>query len=161
MHNPLYLFTTEVLKELIKTGHRYFVRQTYKRGLTSELKASFLISHYEEQAKADIHYTALVNDANGFMYDAENPDHLAKLQVAASQPAGYRIFTLHLAMEEWKVPLVLKGNLRRYITRLGWQPAKDKGVNAKLFSQFGELFIALKWQSHETKVPLYEIEKCR
>ncbi len=159
MHNPLYIFTTEVLDELIKTGHRYFVRQTYKRGLNAELKASFLISHYEEQAKADIHFKALVNDPNSFLYDAEDPSHLLKLQVAASQPEGYRIYTLHLAMEKWKVPLILKGNLKRYITRLGWQPSRDKGVNAKLFSQFGELFIALKWQSHETKVPLSDIEK--
>jgi hypothetical protein len=159
MHNPLYIFRTDVLDELIKTGHRYFVRQTYKRGMILELKASFLISHYEEQAKADIHYKALIADANRFLYDAENSDHLLKLQAAASQPTGYRIYTLHLAMDEWKVPLILKGNLRRYITKLGWHPAKDKGVNAKLFSQFGELFIALKWQSHETKVPLYEIEK--
>lgn len=159
MHNPLYIFTTEVLEELIKTGHRYFVRQTYKRGLNAELKASFLISHYEEQAKADIHFKALVNDPNRFIYNTENSSHLLKLQVAASQPDGFRIYTLHLAMDEWKVPLILKGNLKRYITRLGWQPSRDKGVNAKLFSQFGELFIALKWQSHETKVPLYEIEK--
>lgn len=159
MHNPLYIFTTEVLEELIKTGHRWFVRQTYIRGLSSELKASFLISHYEEQAKADIHFKALGNDQNRFLYDAEDPSHRLKLQIAASQPEGYRIYTLHLAMDEWKVPLTLKGNLKRYITRLGWQPSRDKGVNAKLFSQFGELFIALKWQSHETKVPLYEIEK--
>ncbi|MES2331203.1 MAG: hypothetical protein V4539_16480 [Bacteroidota bacterium] len=160
MHNPLYIFDREVLDELIKTGHRYFVRQTYKRGLNhSDLKASFLISHYEEQAKAEIHYKALTTDPNRFLYDAENPDHLLKLQVAASQPEGYRIYTLHLAMEEWKVPLILKGNLRRYITKLGWHPTKSGGVNAKLFSQFGELFVALRWQSHETKVPLSDIEK--
>lgn len=159
MHNPLYIFSTEVLEELIKTGHRYFVRQTYRRGYDHTLKASFLISHYEEQAKADIHFKALTNDPNRFLYDAQNPERLTKLQIAAAQPEGFRIYTLHLAMEEWKVPTSLKGNLKRYITRLNWHPSKDKGVNAKLFSQFGELFIALKWQSHETKVPLYEIEK--
>lgn len=159
MHNPLYIFTREVLDELIITGHRYFIRQSYRRGMVAGIKASFLISHYIEQAKADIHYKALTADRNCFFYDVEDPLHLEKLRQAAAQLPEYRVYTLHLATEIWKVPMMLKGKLKQYVSRLGWQPSRDSGVNANIFSQFGEIYIALKWQSHETKIPLSDIEK--
>ena len=90
MHNPLYIFTREVLDELLKTGHRYFVRQHYARGIdhTADLKGSFLISHYEEQGHADIHYKALTSDIFRFFYDAENPEHLLKLPYTSQWKNG-------------------------------------------------------------------------
>ena len=163
MHNPLYLFTAEVIEELLRLGHTHFVRQTYKRGIdhtNTDQKGAFLISHYLEEGYASIHFDAIVHDKVRFLYDISNPEHLAKLRSAAQQPDGYAIYTLHLATEKWRVPDDMKGKVKRYITmRLNWKPGRDDGVKASLFSQYGDLYIALKWKNHEVKVPLGDIER--
>jgi hypothetical protein len=162
MHNPLVLFSTELLNSLIKTGHAYFVRQTYKRGVDhfgEKQKGPYLLSHYTDISKATMHYESLNMDANRFLYDISKQEHLEKLKVAAGQPQGYKIY-IALLQKEWTPSDIMKGKVRRYVDqKLKWHPGRNETVKTNLFIQFGELFITLKLGIREIKVPLSDIER--
>jgi len=162
MHNPFQLYSSELLDSLIKAGHKYFLRQTYKRGkdhFDETTKNAFLITHYNDLNKARIHFEALSNDGNRFLYDISNDQHLLKLKTAASQPEGYKIFT-PLLLEPWQPSDTMKGKIRRYIhQKLNWNPSVSDTVHSNLFTQFGELFITLKFKRQEIKIPLTDIER--
>src|SRR4051812_15028950 len=125
MHNPFPLYSQRLLDALIKAGHKYFVRQTYKRGINdfdTEQKGAFLISHYNDLNKATVHYEALKNDANRFLYDISNTEHFKKLKTAAEQPAGYKIYA-PLLQQEWKPTEQIAKNIKSYIDyKLQWRP---------------------------------------
>lgn len=156
------LFTEQLLSAFITNGHKYFVRQTYARGrdmFDLNNKGAFLISHYTDKSKAHIHYQALGGDAHRFFYDLDAPGHLQKLQAAARQPQGYRIY-VPLLPKEWKPSEMMLQKIRKYIdSQLHWKPARKDGVKTDLFLQFGELFLTLKWKTTEVKLPLAEVEK--
>jgi hypothetical protein len=177
-HNPLTLFSPQLLSVHLQSGNRYFVRQTYERGLTNTQpptntkpsntpptntttpKAAFLISEYTELSRAKIHLAALETDSQAYLYDAEDEEHLRRLNIAASQPAGYAIYAPLLAMRQWKPTDALKAKIKSYIeTRLKWKPKGSDGLDAELFLQYGELFITLKFGRDHAKVRLIEIEK--
>ncbi len=162
MHNPFPLYSQRLLEALIKAGHRYFVRQTYKRGrnqFDTEEKGAYLISHYNDLNKATVHYEALKNDGNRFLYDISNTEHLEKLRVAALQPAGYKIYT-PLLEQEWKPTEQLAKRIRSYINyKLHWRPGRSETVHTNLFLEFGELFITLKFRVYNEKIPLSDIER--
>ena len=161
MINPFQLYSPDLLQALLRAGHRYFVRQTYERGSFQDAgttQKAFLISHYDNASRANVHYEALVTDANRFLYDVSDPAHLEKLEIAASQPAGFRIFTPML-LRPWKPTEWIKGKVRKYIDqKLAWQPGRSTGVKTNLFTQFGELFLTLKSGIHEVKIPLSDVE---
>jgi hypothetical protein len=161
MHNPFVLLSTCLLEALIKAGNTFFVRQTYKRG-KNELdplnKAAFLITHYTDYSRAKTHYDALDNDPNRFLYNIEDPEHYEKLSVAATQPAGFHIYS-PIIQQPWKPTPPIAAKIRRYINeKTSWTPGRNDVVKADLFVQFGELFINLKYGIHEVKLPLTEIE---
>jgi hypothetical protein len=163
MHNPLALLDTKLLTALIAAGHTHFVRQAYPRGIdhtNTEQKGAYLVTHYREEAKAQIHFDALSRDPGRFIYDVSNPEHLSKLKKAAAQPEGYAIYSALITDKKWLPPADMKTKIKRYISlRLDWKPKGSESVNTDLFFQFGELFITLKWGSHETKIPLGDIER--
>ncbi len=174
-HNPLTLFTSQLLAVHLQSGNRYFVRQSYERGLTNTQhftstnpshqstttpKAAFLISEYADLSRAKIHIAALEHEAQAYLYDAEDPEHLRRLKIAAGQPEGYDIYAPLLAMRQWKPPDLLKAKIKSYIeSRLKWKPRGSDDIGAELFLHFGELFITLKFGHDHAKVKLLEIEK--
>jgi hypothetical protein len=177
-HNPLTLFTSQLLAVHLQSGNRYFVRQTYERGLTNTQhitstnpsnnpptntttpKAAFLISEYADLSRAKIHMAALEQDAQAYLYDAEDPEHLRRLNIAAGQPVGYAIYAPLLAMRQWKPSDLLKAKIKTYIeSKLKWKPRGSDEIGAELFLHFGELFITLKFGHDHAKVKLLEIEK--
>ena len=163
MHNPLALLDVKLLNALLKAGHTHFVRQAFPRGIDhtdSDQKGAYLITQYREEAKAQIHYDALASDPTRFLYDITNAEHLDKLKIASTQPQGYRIYSSLLLDKKWIPPHEMKGKIKRYISmRLNWQPKGSDTVNTDLFFQFGELFVTLKWGSHEVKIPLSDLER--
>ena len=161
MHNPFVLLTTRLLESLIKAGNTFFVRQTYKRG-KNELdplnKAAFLITHYNDYSRAKTHYDTLTTDPNRFLYNIVEQEHYEKLQVAATQPAGFKIYS-PLIQQPWKPTPAIAAKIRTYISeKMNWTPGRNDVVKTDLFVQFGELFINLKYGIHEVKLPLAEIE---
>lgn len=178
MHNPLTLFTSQLLAVHLQSGNRYFVRQTYERGLintqhirstnpsnnpptnTAPPKAAFLISEYADLSRAKIHLAALEHDAQAYLYDAQDEEHFRRLKIAAGQPAGYAIYAPLLAMRQWKPTDSLKAKIKSYIeSKLKWKPRGSDDIGAELFLHFGELFITLKFGHDHAKVKLLEIEK--
>jgi hypothetical protein len=147
---------------LIDAGNRYFVRQTYERGLNpfdKVQKAAFLFTHYRDLPSAQMHYNFLHYDANRFLYDSSNPAHAAKLDIAAKQVPAYPVFT-PLLEKPWEPSEKMSELIRRYIrAHLNWTPSREETVKADLFTEFGELFVNLKFRSFQTKVPLADIEK--
>jgi hypothetical protein len=162
MLNPFVLLSARLLQSLIASGNIYFVRQTYKRGwdaLDRDMKGAFLFTHYNNANRAQVHFEALQHDGNRFLYNDSIPEHHEKLEIAAKQPLGYRVYT-SLLEEPWKPSAEMAEKIRRYIgDNLTWTPARSDVIGAELFTQFGELFINLKYSAHEVKVPLSDIEK--
>ena len=163
MHNPFALLTPALVAGLLKGGQTYFVRQTYKRGIdhfNTELKGAYLISYYNDISRANIHMEALGHDPARFLYDMSIPQHKERLVTASRQPEGYAVFVTLFPEKKWMPPADMKNKIKRYVGRfLNWKPGRDDTVETKLFSQFGEVFITLKYQVHEVKIPLSDIEK--
>lgn len=162
MHNPFGLLNLKLLHALTDAGNRYFVRQTYKRGLNPfdpVQKTAFLFTHYRNLHEAQAHFNSIKQDKNRFLYDSMNPMHDAKLEIAAKQIPEFPVYT-PLLEKPWEPSAKMSEMIRRYIgIHLDWKPAREELVKAGLFSQFGELFVNLKYRTFETKVPLDEIEK--
>ncbi len=161
MHNPLVLHSEKLLHAQIKSGYSFFVRQSFPRGCISsgtEKKAAFLITHYNDLNRANVHLEALPTDFYRKCYDLRMAEEKEKLLIAVNQPAGYAIYA-PLLRHPWKPGNLLAGRIREYVeTVLHWNPDKHRGLKADLFLQFGELFITLKSGSQEAKIRLEEID---
>ncbi len=158
MYNPFVLFSPVLLNGFLKAGHGFFVRQQYPRGKRNGNK-SFLISHYSDPSKAQIHFEALKDDY-AYLYKVKDPADLDKLHLAATQPQGFVVYT-PLLPESWRPDAQMAEMIRSYISRkLSWKPGRKNSVKTNLFTQFGELFITLKYGPEEVKIPLMDIEKC-
>ena len=162
MHNPFGLLSVKLLHALIHGGHRYFIRQTYRRGLNPLdpiHKAAFLFTHYIDLPSARRHYNFLQHDPNRFLYDCKNTDHAVKLEIAAKQVPGYPVYT-PLLEKPWQPSEKMAELIRKYIgAHVNWIPAREETVKAGLFTEFGELFVNLNYRSQEIQVPLADIEK--
>lgn len=157
MHNPLALLDKVVLDGLISAGHAYFVRQTYARGNDPRMKEVLLLSPYLSKTAALAHYEAIAEDPRRYIYILEEQERLYR---AAAQPSGYLVYIALLKERTWNPSYELAAKIKRYITsEAGWKPERRDDVQAFLFMQFGELFITLKLNQEEIKVPLSDIEK--
>ena len=122
-------------------------------------KAAFLFTHYNDLNDARTHYNALQQDANRFLYDNNIAEHHAKLEIAAKQPLGYKVYS-SLLEQPWKPSEKMAEKIRHYIgENLTWTPARADTIGAELFTRFGELFITLNYNERLVKVPLADIEK--
>jgi hypothetical protein len=165
MYNPFPLLNEALLKEQLTKGKRYFVRQTFRRGMEGRLKAAFLLRAYpeDEKEKAEEHLRVLAGkDGNAFLYDATMPEHLAKLTVAARQPFGYKIFYAARKGVDWKPPAVYEEKIRKYILRhhSDWRNV-GQGVKIEvgIHEEFGELFLTFRYKEEEDVLPFDDIEK--
>lgn len=165
MLNPYSLLTPELLAALLKQP-MYFVRQEYKRGAflyDPPAVKTFLLTHYPlheiEKERAERHLRLLLKDPYRFLYDSTNTDHLAKLQSAALQPGGFRVY-INLMRSKWKASPLLKIKIETYAReKLPWwnySPADKLKVTLK--ERYGELFLLLMWKAQKTEVLLDEIE---
>lgn len=162
MLNPFHPFTTPLLDAFVQHDKNYFVRQTFRRGippLNTDVKGAYLISHYDDQSRAQVHYDALAGDPNRFLYDWKNPEHQQKLRIAAASPAGYKVFS-SVFEKNWERHITdrIKKGIRLYVTGLGWQPSQSEGLSTDFYQTFGELYISLKYKTREVKVKFEEIE---
>ncbi len=165
MYNPFPLLNETLLKEQVAKGKRFFVRQTFRRGMEGRLKAAFLLRAYgeEEKGRADEHLLAIgPRDGNAFLYDATVPEQLEKLRVAARQPFGYKIFYAAKKGVDWKPPAVYEEKIRRYLLRRhsGWRNAgQGEKIQVGLYEEFGELFLKFSYKEEEEILPFEDIEK--
>jgi hypothetical protein len=163
MYNPFPPLTNGLLQDQLAKGKRYFVRQTYPRGMEPRVIAAFLLRAYfaDEKDTADNHMATLGNDCNSFLYDTATPGHLEKLRIAATQPFGYKIFYAAKRGLDWRPPQAYQEKLRRYIRRKhpDWRPQKEGDVVAiGLYEEFGQLYLKFSHSEEEDRIPFDLIE---
>lgn len=163
MYNPFPLLTKGMLDDQIVKGKRWFVRQSFARGMESRLRAAFLIRGYQEEEKelAEQHLTALSKDGNAFLYDVTVPEHVERLRVAAGQPFGYKVFYAAKKGVDWKPPALYQQKIRGYINRhhANWRAQNEGGeIEVGLYEVFGELFIKFSHDREEDTIPFERIE---
>lgn len=168
MYNPFPLLSRGLLKDQVAGGKRYFVRQTYSRGLGPRLKAAFLLRGYleSEREMAERHMAALGRDGNAFLYDATVQEHMGRLVVAADQPFGYKVFYAAKKGVDWKPPALYAEKIRIYINRHhpDWRGRQDAGgrdagkIEVGLYEEFGELFLKFSHGQEEETIPFHIIE---
>ncbi len=163
MFNPLAILEERLLEALVQQDHRYFVRQTFERvrdPFDKGLKGCFLFCHYKDLSKAREHYDVLTADRNRFLYDWEDEVHRKRLKLAASGPAGYKIFSNTL-VPDWEAHITrgTKEKIKAYIMRLGWKPTRDEAIIPVLYPHFGEICVSLRFRKQEVRVSFAEIEK--
>ncbi|HEX8277590.1 MAG TPA: hypothetical protein VF540_02815, partial [Segetibacter sp.] len=64
-----YPFTKDVLEATVKKGCVHFVRNTYDKvfdHFNENIKGYYLITHYNDLAKATAHYNSTSNDSRRF-----------------------------------------------------------------------------------------------
>jgi len=163
MYNPFPLFTRGLLMDQVKKGKRWFVRQTFSRGMREPLTAAFLIRGYKEEERAQVeeHMATLQQDGNAFLYDAKIPVHLEKLGKAAGQPVGYKVFYAAKVGTDWQPPELYERRIRDYIRQHhpNWRVRGDGGgIRVGLHEIFGELFLKFHHRREEYMIPFDTIE---
>lgn len=164
LHNPYTLLTPRILAAMLRQP-LYFVRQQYPRGREygDTKTVPLLFTHYGhhevDKERADRHLRLLHQDPYRFLYDSSDPEHARKLQVAASNPVGFRVY-VNLLPKKWKPGDVLKEKIARYVReRLAcWTVGPSDKLNITLKERYGELFIALLWKGRQMEVHLDDIE---
>ena len=164
MVNPYSLLTPEILTAMLKQP-MFFVRQYYERGIgpyddpTIPLLLTHYIHHEIDIERSHRHMRLLLKDSYRFLYDSTIPSHLEKLQRAASQPAGYRIY-INLLPKKWKPGDGLKRRISQFMLhRLpGWKYSPADKLKVTLKERYGELHLGLLWKGQQTEVNLVEIE---
>ena len=163
MYNPFPMLTTGLLEDQLAKGKRFFVRQTYPRGMEPRLIAAFLIRAYfaDEKDIADVHMSTLGKDGNAFLYDIETEGHLGKLRIASAQPFGYKIYYAAKKGLNWRPPQPYQEKMRRYLRRKHpeWRPQKEgDAVAIGLYEEFGQLYLRFSSGDKEDKILFDEIE---
>ena len=133
--------------------------------MTGRLTAAFLIRGYwQEEGELATRHMAILQgkDGNAFLYDAHVPDHVTKLQAAAAQPFGYKIFYAAKKGVDWKPPEKIEGSIRRYINKhhFNWRQGSEGGeILVGLYEEFGELFIKFSHGEEEDYFPFEIVER--
>ena len=162
MFNPLCLFSSELLAAFISSGQKYFVRQTFRRGADVDNKTAgtFLISHYSDYGQAFEHFEAVAKDRNRYLYRWSESVDRKRLELAATQPAGFRIFA-SVVMPDWekRAEKALNIQVRKYMQQKNlWHPGKKDDVTFELYPHFGEVYVRMRFRKQEIKVSLEEVE---
>ena len=162
MFNPLYPFTEDVLYATVKRGGLWFVRNSFNMGEEIAGK-SFLITHYNDQAKAETHYNIVSHDAYRFLYRWEDAAGQERLKLAAAKPEGYEIFSSYFYPDyKRKISKKYKEKINKYMyMHTAWKPAGRDTVHVDLYLQFGVMYLHLKYEGEELKIKFADIERIK
>ena len=163
MLNPYTLLTPAILDGMLRQP-MYFVRQYYKRGTDPfdegiPLLLTHYIHHPADIERSERHMRLLKMDKHRFLYDSTNPEHLERLRVAASQPAGFHIY-INLLPREWKATDGLKKKIREFMLQRfpEWTYSPSDRLKVTLKERYGELYLGFLWKGQQAEVNLDEIE---
>ena len=157
MHNPLSLLFPELLEKLMEEGFKFFVRQSYARGLSPNIREAFLVTHYREFHEANAHFQSIRFDARKYLYSMGNAEEKARLLKAAGQPEGYQVYTALLKSRSWRPPPDLGPRVKAYLRSNGM--AGNRNIGITLSIQFGELILNIQAGMETYRLPLAEFEK--
>jgi hypothetical protein len=163
-YNPFVLFNARILDRLVAAGVKHFVRQTYDRGrdpLDTTTKGAYLLSHYKDTTNAIDHFSAAIKfDTAKYLYNVAIDYDMDKLRIAASQPAGYKIYVdlFSFELSKWTPPESLAKKMEQYLRVSSWK-AGDGKIATAITTQAGVIYITFRRGSDVMKVNLSEIEK--
>lgn len=164
MFNPLYPFTEPLLDAFVKAGKLYFVRNTFNRGFDhfdENIKACFIITHYDDKAQAMAHYNSISHDKYRCFYEYSIAEDQKKLRIAASQPSGYKIYS-SIFVNDWekRITKELKEKINRYMYHnTNWKPGKNEMTHLNFYFQFGQLYFSLSYGGDKITGTFDQIEK--
>ena len=176
MYNPFVRFDPRLVDRFKAIKKRYFVVQTFKRGIdlfVEDSKECLLLSHYEDLGLAKGHLNAISKkDENGVstdkyvcILDLENPVHYSKLKSMLNPDSKFVLFSsLTVPPQQVRDSLdnLLKENMANYLrTKTTWRIRKDTEINPTLETTFGELFITLKYGRESVRIRLEELENLK
>jgi hypothetical protein len=160
MYNPLQPLNKKLLSAMIKQP-LYFVREYYPRGKEAGI-IPLLLSHYTQEdidsVRAHRHYKLIRNDPYRFLYDSRDPEQKQRLEKAAEQPAGFKVY-VNLVPKTWKPPDHLRKNIYAYMLRTHPEWKISGRLNVNLQDLFGKLYLIFSWQGNKVEVLLDEVEK--
>ena len=163
-HNPFVRLNTKLLLAVVKQP-TYFVREYFPRGLDENSDSvPFLFTHYSQHGidreRAQKHFRMLKHDRFRLIYDSTNPEHMKKLEIAAQQPVGYKIY-VNILPAAWRAPDHLKTKIYHYLSGRypQWKTVGEKKLKIDLQDLFGKLYLFFRWQGNKVEVLLDEIEK--
>ena len=162
--NPYAILIPELLGAMLKQP-MYFVRQHYPRGgepgnpKVIPLLLTHYIHHDTDRERAERHMRLLMKDKYRFLYDSQLEEHRDKLEMAACQPEGFRIY-INLLPKKWKPSEPLKRKIASYMMNSlpGWRYSPADKLKVTLKERYGELYLALLWKGQQTEVHLDLIE---
>lgn len=155
MYNPLSPLFPELVERLIGEGFKFFVRQSYPRGMSPGIKEAFLVTHYREIHEANAHFQSIRFDARKYVYSTDNSEEKSRLMTAAEQPDGYHIFAALLKDRSWRPPPALGPSLKAYLRKHG---KSSRNISVSLNIQFGELILTISVGVETIRVPYQEVE---
>ena len=166
MFNPLFPFTRDVLEATVERGCTWFVRNNYPQAFDhfeTEIKACFLMTHYNDHSKAIAHFNSISNDTSKKLYDWNAATDREKLYIAANQPEGYKIFSAYFLPDyKKKITVNTRAKINSYLRmHTSWKPGKGETVSVDLLLQFGILYASLGYAGEQIKITFKEIEKQR
>jgi hypothetical protein len=162
--NPYTILTPALLQAMLKQP-MYFVRQHYPRGgdFSNAPITPILLTHYvhhdTDKERAERHMRLLMKDRYRFLYDSTIPGHREKLEKAAEQPAGYRVY-INLLPKKWKPSETMKRKIAQYMASNlpAWKYSPADQLKVTLKERYGELFLALLWKGQQGEVHLDLVE---
>ncbi len=152
-----------MLEALLQTGRRWWIRQSYPRGCEPGCKAGFLFKSYLEDDKTTLlkHQAHIQQDQYHKIYDAQQPHDRQLLQIAASQPQGYKVYYAGKKGANWSPPALYENLIKSYIRQHHphWRPhGKKEQIQVGLVEEFGTLFLKLEFENETDQIPLNKIE---
>ena len=150
-----------MLHAIIRQPH-YFVRHYYTRGLRDDNAIPLLFSHYShheiDRERAFRHVRLLKKDPHRFLYNSEDPIHRERLQRAAMQPQGFRVYT-NVLPDKWQPTPALRKRIYAYVNeKFGLTHNSADRINIKLQDLYGKLYLFLTLRTTTIEVLLEDIE---
>jgi hypothetical protein len=166
MLQPFEVFRPIFVERLLSLKRPFLVTQTYQRGLdhfSSEEKVCLLLTDYEEQGVAEIHYKAVVTDPFGAIINLQKPAHKTKLLEMLSDHSRYHLYWAVVKSKKQLERLVneaYKDKMRSYLDKnTNWRIDGNSSIRPNVQLIFGELFIVIKHANQTLRVKFEELEK--
>lgn len=167
MFQPFEELKPNYIRLLEQQKKNYLVSQSYGRGfdpLADVHRIDILMTDYDDEGLAKIHYNAVKEDKYAAILKLDNPKHKDKLEEMLHEGSKYHVFWGIIKSKSEVKDRILrkfKENIRRYVNqKTNWRIGGDKEIVPDIAIDFGELFITLKYGRYQDiRVKFEEIER--
>ena len=163
---PFEIMRMEYINQLIRLNKIYLVTQSYNMGedpFGHTDKIGVIISDYDDPGLAKIHLAAVKQDKYASIINLSTEIHLAKIAEMLQQDSAYAVYWAIVKDAEQlkrKVDTQFSDHIRRYIAKnTNWSIGGSATLKPQLQVIFGELFVILKYGSHELRIKFVDVEK--